>query len=127
MSRLGAQAKAFQSFTGAAYEDRCTIRRKISAKSGLDTTYSTSVIASNVPCRIRPASASERELAAATEAATSYAVRMPFWQGLSPVSLDSTCSLDIAPRDRIADYTLHVIAPLPSSGTVIDTVAVKQS
>jgi hypothetical protein len=52
---------------------------------------------------------------------------MPAWQGNTPITLDSLCSLDVAARGEIASYTLTVIAPLPSSGLKVDAVTERQS
>src|SRR5690242_15768209 len=115
MGRLTAQGKAFQSFAAAAYDDRCTIR-KVSKIKGVDmgNTNGETILASDVPCRLSPSSAQEREIAGATEGSTAYTVRIPFWQNGSPITIDSTCYFDIAAREGVAAQTLHVVAPLPS-------------
>jgi hypothetical protein len=127
MDRLTAQGQAFAIIAAAMYTDRCTIRRRRSTKVGLDTTFASEVLASNVPCRIRPSSAYEKETAGATQGSTAYTVRMPAWDGQTPLILDSKCLLDIAARGEVEAQTLTVIAPLPSSGTKLDAVAVSQS
>lgn len=128
MDRLTTQGQAFEVMAGAMYTDRCTIRR-VSKVKGADmgSTNSEMILASNVPCRLSPASAQERQIAGATEGSTAYTVRIPYWQEGTPITLDSTCYFDIAARELVAAQTLHVIAPLPGSGTKIDAVAEKQS
>lgn len=113
----------------AMYVDRLTIRR-VSKVKGADmgNTNTETVLASDVPCRLKASSAQERQIAGATEGSTAYTVRMPYWQNETPIQLDSTCYLDIAARDGgVAAQTLHVIAPLPGSGTLIDVVVERQS
>lgn len=127
MDRLTAQSKGFESFTKAAYGDKCTIKRKVSSKQGLDTIYSHQVIAVNVPCRKWPSTADERQVAGATQGSTAYTVRLSLWQGDSVIDLDSTCFLEIAARGKVEAQTLQVVAPLPSSGAGIDAVAIRQS
>jgi hypothetical protein len=128
MGRLAAQGQAFQAFASAAYEDRCTIRRVSKVKgSDMGSTNAETILASNVPCRLSPASADERVIAGATEGSTAYTVRIPFWQGEHPITVGSTCYLDIAAREGVGAQSLAVKAPLPSSGTKVDMVAIRQS
>lgn len=128
MDRLTAQGKAFAVQAAAMYTDRCNIVRRVSQKSGLDNTYAPQTVASDVPVRIRPSSAQEKETAGATQGSTAYTVRMPAWDGDTLIALDSTCVLEIAARDGgVEAQTLNVVAPLPSSGTKLDAVAVRQS
>lgn len=129
MDRLTAQGQAFSTMAEAMYTDRCTIRRRVASKAADGGNLVTDhVLAADVPCRIRPSSAQEKEIAAATQGSTAYTVRIPAWQHEVPVDLDSSCFLDIAARDGgVEAQTLSVVAPLPSSGTQIDAVAVRQS
>jgi len=125
VDRLTAQGQAFSVMATAMYTDRCTIRR-VSKVKGADmgNTNSETILASDVPCRLQPSSAQEREVAGATEGSTAYTVRLPYWQNDVPVALDSTCYLDIAAREGgVEAQTLHVVAPLPGSGTKLDAVA----
>lgn len=129
MDRLTAQGKALEVITAAAYDDRCTIRR-VSKVKGADmgNTNRETILATDVPCRLSPSSAQEREIAGAQEGSTAYTVRFPYWQNGAPITLDSTCYLDIAAREGgVASQTLHVVAPLPGSGTKIDAVAERTS
>lgn len=129
MDRLTAQGKAFASHAEAAYDDRCTIR-KVSKVKGADmgNTNSETILATDVPCRLSSPTAQERQIAGATEGSTAYMVRIPYWQNDTPITLDSTCYFDIAAREGgVPAQTLHVIAPLPGSGTKIDAVAEKIS
>lgn len=128
MDLLTKKGKMFANIAEKMYTDRCTIR-KVSKAKGADmgNTNSQTILAANVPCRLSPASAQERLTAGATEGSTTYAVRIPYWQDDTPIRLDSTCYLDIAARGEVEAQTLHVIAPLPGSGTKIDAVAERQS
>lgn len=128
MDRLTAQGQALATIVAAMYTDRCVIRR-VSKVKGADmgNRNSETILASAVPVRLTPASATERQIAGATEGATAYKVRLAPWQGDVPVELDSTCYLDIAARGRVEAQTLHVIAPLPSSGLKLEAVAERQT
>lgn len=127
MDRLTAQSQAFATIAQAVYTDRCTIKRKVSTKSGLDTTFTQQIVATNVPCRLRPSSAEEKQIAQATQGSTAYTVRIPMWQGQSVIEIDSKCFLEIAARGKVEAQTLQVVAPLPSSGAGIDAVAIRQA
>lgn len=127
MDRLTTQGKALSVIRAATYTDRCTIKRKVSQKSGLDTTYTQQIVAVDVPVQIKPASAAERQIAGATQGSTAYSVRLPAWQGDSVIDLDSKCFLEIAARGEVEAQTLQVIAPLSSSGVKLEAVAVRQS
>jgi hypothetical protein len=128
MGRLAAQSSAFSTIAEATYEDRCTIRRRtITKSSDGGNLVSPQTLASNVPIRIKPSSAQEKEIAGATQASIALTVRMPALQGSELIALDSLCSLDVDARDGLAAYTLAVVAPLPSSGTKIDAVALRQA
>jgi len=128
MDRLTAQGHAFATSSAAMYDDRCTIRR-VSKTKGADMGNKSveTILATDVPCKLSPASAQERQVAGATEGSTAYKVRIPFWTGSEPLQLDSACYFDIAARGRVEAQTLHVIAPLRGSGTRIDAVAERQS
>jgi hypothetical protein len=127
MGRLTAQGKAFASHAEVAYEDHCTIRRRVVTKdSGGGNLPRDQIIASNVPCRIKPSSVGEKQLAGATQSATAYTVRVPRLHLGQSLRIDSTCFLDIAARDEVEAQTLSVVAPLPHTGYV-DAVAVRQS
>lgn len=127
MDRLTAQELAFSTIAKATYSDRCTITRKVSAKSGLDTTYTHQVVATDVPIRLRPSSAQEREVAGAVQGTTAYTARIPLYQNGNVIELDSKCFIEIAARGKVEAKTLQVIAPLPSSGAGIDAVAIRQA
>lgn len=127
MDRETAQSQGFASFTKAAYRDRCTIKRKVSAKSGLDTTYTQEIVATDVPVRLRPSTAQERQVAGATQGSTAFTARIPAWQGQDIIEIDSKCFLEIAARGKVEAQTLQVVAPLPSSGAGIDAVAIRQT
>lgn len=123
MSRLTAQGQAFSVSQGAMYDDRCTIRRVSKVKgSDMGSTNLETVLAANVPCRLSPSSAQERQIAGAEEGSTAYTVRLAEWQNGAHVRIDSTCYLDIAARDGgVEAQTLHVVAPL--RGSQLDAVA----
>jgi hypothetical protein len=59
------------------------------------------ILASDVPIKLTPASAQERQIAGATEGSTAFKIRIPYWQAGTPIK----------------------VAPLPGSGTKIDAVA----
>ena len=113
----------------AMYEDRATIRRRVRTKAtDGGNLVADEILASDIPIRIKPSSAQEKEIAGATEASTAYTVRMPAWQETVPLVLDSKCFLDIAARDGgVEAQTLSVVAPLPSTGSMLDAVAVRQT
>lgn len=128
MDRTTQVGRDFAIMARAMYDDRCTIVRRVSTKSGLDTVSASQVIATDVPVRIKPSSASEKETAGATVGSTAFTVRMPAWDGDSVIQLDSKCYLEVEARDGgVEAQTLNVIAPLPSSGLKLDAVAVRQS
>lgn len=129
MDRLTAQGQAFSVAAATMYTDRCTIRRVSKVKgSDMGNTNSETILATGLPCRLSSSSATERQIAGATEGSTAYTVRIPYWQNGAPVRLDSTCYLDIAAREGgVPAQTLHVIAPLPGSGTMLDAVAERQA
>jgi hypothetical protein len=122
--RLTRQGKAHSASALRKFTDRCTIR-KVSKVKGPDmgNVNRETILASDVPCKLSPSSADERQIAGATEGRAAYTVRIPFWQGDTPIDVDSTCYFDIAARGEVEAQTLHVIAPLPGSGTKIDAVA----
>lgn len=125
MDLLTAKGKMFANAAKDKYTDRCTIR-KLSKVKGADmgNTNRETIIATDVPCRLSPSSAQERQIAGATEGAAVYTVRLPYWQDDTPIQVDSTCYFDIAAREGgVGAQTLHCIAPLPDSGTRIDAVA----
>ena len=128
MDRLTRQGQANANTAERKYTDRCSIRR-VSKTKGADMGNKSveTTLASDVPCSLSPASAREREIAGATQGSTAFKGRIPYWQGDTPIQIDSTCYFDIAARGRVEAQTLHVIAPLPGSGTRIDAVAERQS
>lgn len=127
--RLTIIGKGIATARAAMYSDRCTIRR-VSKMKGADmgNVNTETVLASDVPCRIRPASATEREIAAATEATVVYAVRMPAWQSSERVTIDSQCEIELAFRDGAASPSdrLRVVAPLNNQGTAVDFLVTQQ-
>lgn len=127
MDRLTAQSQAFSTIAKAVYSDRCTIKRKVSAKSGLDTTYTHEIVATDVPVRLRPSTAQERQVAGATQGSTAFTARIPSWQGGNVIEIDSKCFLEIAARGKVEAQILQVVAPLPSSGAGIDAVVIRQA
>jgi hypothetical protein len=128
MDRTTTQGQAFETIAGAMYDDRCTIRRRVMTKDTAGGNVPVNqILASDVPVKIRPASVSEVEFAGATQGRSVFAVRLPAWQGETPIDLSSPCFLDIAARGEVEAHTLSVVAPLPSSGARLDAVAVMQS
>ncbi len=128
MDRLTAQGKAYSTVQAAEYTDRCTIRRVSKGKgSDLGNMNVETVLATNVPLRLKVSSATERDIAGAREGSTAYTVRLAAWQNGVLVQLDSTCYLDIAARGEVEAQTLHVIAPLHQSGLKLEAVTERQS
>lgn len=126
--RTTQQGQAFETIAGAMYDDRCTIRRRVTTKSSSGgNLVNDQIVAADVPVRINPSSAQEKEIAGATQGSTAFTVRMPAWQNETPIDLSSPCFLDIAARDGVEAHTLSVVAPLPSSGAKLDAVAVEQT
>lgn len=130
MDRLTAQGQVFGTMARAMYVDRCTIRQRTNTKTASGANLpGVNVIASDVPIKIRPASADEKEVAGALQGSTAFSVSIPSWQGQTVTELDSTCSLEIAARaeGKVEAQTLQVVAPLPSSSSKLKAVAVRQS
>lgn len=125
--RLTRQGQAFAGAARRMYTDRCNIVRRVSTKSGLDNVLSPQTIATDVPVKIKPSSAEEKQIAGATVGSTAFTVRMPAWDGDTPLALDAQCILEIAARDKVEAHALSVVAPLPSSGVKLEAVAVRQS
>lgn len=125
MDRSTFTGQTFETMAAAMYEDRATIKRRVSTK-GPDggNLISDQILASDVPIRIRPSSAQEKEIAGATQGSTAYTIRIPAWQGPVPIRLDSDCFLDIAARGEVEARSLSIVAPLPGTGSKLDAVAV---
>lgn len=113
----------------AMYDDRCTIRRLTSTTGthGGQIPGSPTVLATDVPCRTRPASATERQVAGATQGETALVIKMPAWHNDAPLTVEARCEIEIAARDAIAAQVLKIIAPLPNQGISIEVVATKVS
>lgn len=128
MDRITAHGRLHASIMAAQYDDRCTIRR-IGKTTGADmgSRSTETIIATDVPCKLSASSGDERVIAGATEGRTALTVRMPAWEGVRPLDLDSNCYLDIAARGEVEAQTLHVIAPLPSSGLKLEAVTERTS
>lgn len=124
MDRLTAQGKAFATSSAAMYTDRMTIRRRTSKSGphGGQIPGAIEVLASNVPCRVRPASASEKQLAGETRGETALLVKAPAWQGSELIEIDATCEIEIAARGPVRAQTLKVVAPLPNQGLTFEVV-----
>ena len=129
MDRTTFTGQAFDTMASAMYDDRATIRRRVRTKAtDGGNLVADEVLASDVPIRIKPSTAQEKEIAGATEGSTAFTVRMPAWQADVPLTLDSKCFLDIAARDGgVEAQTLTVVAPLPSTGSMLDAVATRQT
>lgn len=124
MDRLTAQGKTFGIAAAAMYVDRCTIMRPSSTigPHGGRIPGAPTVLAADVPCRTSPASASERQLAGATQGETALKIRMPAWQDDQLVEVDATCEIIIAARGGIPAQTLKVVAPLPNQGLTLEVI-----
>lgn len=85
------------------------------------------VLASDVPCRVKPASASEKQLAGATQGDLALLVRMPAWQGAELIEIDARCEIIIAARGGMPAQTLKAIAPLPNQGLTLEVVGTRQA
>lgn len=123
IDRLAEQARVR---SARVYPDLCRIVQRVSNKVGLDTRFSTSILAQNIPCLITVSSATEREIAGATVGMTSYTVHMPVRDEDGTIELTSTCYIEVSARGAVAARTFQVIAPLPSD-TTLEAVAVRQS
>lgn len=111
------------------YPDRCIIRRpkSTSGTHGGQKPASPEILAVDVPCKTEPASASEKQLAGATTSETALKVKMPAWQGETPIQIDATCELEIAARGALSAQVLKVVAPLPRRGLTLEVVGTYQS
>lgn len=129
MDLLTEKGKMFGNIAIEMYTDRMTIRRQTSTKgpAGGNLPSTPVILASNVPCRIRPASATEREVAGATQGANAFLVKAPAWQGSDLIQIDATCELVIAARDSIPEQVLKVVAPLSNQGLTLEVVGTKQA
>lgn len=124
MDRQTFTGQTFETIARAQYEDRATIRRRVSTKApDGGNLVSDQIIASDVPIRIKPSTAQEREIAQATEGTTTYTVRMPAWKDQTLIKLDSDCFVDIAARGEVEARSLAIVAPLPGTGVKLDAVA----
>lgn len=129
MDRLTAQAQVFAVASRAMYTDRMTIRRPASTKGATagNVPSTAEVLATDIPCRIRPASADERELAGATQGTNAFVVKAPALDGSSLIQIDSKCELVIAARGHVPAQTLKAVSPLPNQGMSFEVVATKQA
>lgn len=127
MDLLTKKGQMFGNIAEKMYTDRMTIRRQTTTKgpAGGNIPGAPLILASNVPCRIKPASANERELAGATQGANAYLIKSPAWQGSELIQIDATCEIVIAARDIIPEQILKVIAPLSNQGLTIEVVGTK--
>lgn len=129
MDRLTTTGLAFSVMAKAMYVDRMTIRRQTSTKgpTGGNILGLPVILAANVPCRIKPASAAEREIAGATEAITAFTIRAPaFSEDSELIEIDERCELVIAARDGgVPEQILKCVAPLPNNGVTFEVVATK--
>lgn len=124
MDRLTRQGRSQANTAARKYTDRCTVRTIATVKGahGGQVPGIGEVLVTNHPCRIRPASASERQLANATESVAAYTVRMPAWAGDNAIQVQARGEIEIAARDGIAARVLKVLAPLSNQGLWIEVV-----
>lgn len=129
MDRLTKQGLMYGRISAKQYSDRMTIRRRVSKTGphGGQIPNGFDVLASNVPCRVTPASASEREFAGETQGQTALTVNAPAWQGSELIEIDATCEIEIARRGKIPAQTLKVVAPLPNQGLTFAVVGTKRA
>lgn len=122
--RLTEQGRVFGNVSRAMYGDRMTIRRRApkSGPHGGQLPGAPVVLASNVPCRVRPATASEKQLAGQTTGETALRVKAPAWQGSELIEIDATCEIEIAARGPVPAQILKVVAPLPNQGLTFEVV-----
>ena len=128
MDRITAQGQAFGVIAAAQYVDRMTIQRRKSTKgpTGGNIPADPEVLAENVPCRITPTSASEKELVGQTTETELYTVKAPAFQGSELIEIDAQCEIVIAAREGgVAAQTLICVAPLPNNGLTFEVVATK--
>jgi len=124
MDRLTKQALIFQSSSKKSYTDRMTIRQRgtTSGPHGGQVPGAALVLASNVPCKVRPANANEKQLAGATEGEIALLVKAPALQNSEMIVIDATCEIEIAARGKMKAQTLKVVAPLPNQGLTFEVV-----
>lgn len=129
MDRLSRQGQAHANTAQRKYTSRCTIRRAGTTKGphGGQIPATPEVLASGVPCDVAPASASEKQLAGATVSETALKVRMPAWQGETPMEIDATCEIEIHALGALPAQLLKVVAPLPRRGLTLEVVGTYRS
>ena len=122
--RLTNQGRIFRNIAAAQYRDRMTIRRRASKSGphGGQLPGEPEVLATNVPCRVRPATASETQRAGQTEGETALLVKAPAWQGSGLIAIDATCEIEIAARGPVPAQVLKVVAPLPNQSLTFEVV-----
>lgn len=127
--RLTDQGRAFGNISRAMYRDRMTIRRRTSTSGphGGQVPGTAVVLARDVPCRTRPADASEKQLAGETTGEIAIVVKAPAWQGSDLIEIDATCEIEIAPRGRVPAQTLKAVAPLPNQSLTFEVVGTKRA
>lgn len=127
--RLTEQGRVFGNISAAMYKDRMTIRRRgtKSGPHGGQVPGAALVLARNVPCKVRPANANERQLAGQTEGEIALLVKAPAWQGSELIDIDATCEIEIAARGPIPAQTLKAVAPLPNQGLTFEVVGTKRA
>jgi len=128
VDRLTAQGRAFSTAAAAMYTDRMIVRRQTSTSGphGGSIPAPPTILATNVPCRYRPASAQETELAGATFGSAAYYIKAPALQGSRLIEIDARCEVEIAARHGgVPAQVLKVVAPLANQGVAIEFVATK--
>lgn len=128
MDRLTYQGQCFARMAAAMYADRCTIRRVTKSKAAdMGDLVDDEILAIDIPCRLRIASANEMAFAGGLEGNVAFTVRLPAWKDDAVLTLDSNCFLDIAARGEVEAHTLAVVAPLPYSGLLLEAVTERRT
>lgn len=127
--RLTEQGRVFGNISRAMYKDRMTIRKRSSTSGphGGQVPGGFTVLASNVPCRVRPANANETQLAGQTTGEIALVVKSPAWQGSDLIDIDATCEIEIAARGSIPAQTLKAVAPLPNQSLTFEVVGTRRA
>lgn len=129
MDRLTKQGLMYGTISAKSYTDRMTIRRRKSKSGphGGQLPGGFDVLASNVPCRVTPASASEREFLGETQGQTALTIKAPAWQGSELIEIDATCEIEIAARGKVPARTVKAVAPLPNQSLTFEVVGTSRA
>lgn len=123
MGHMTAMAEAYGIASDAMYEDRVTFNKSAITKgtSAGNVVGAPAAIATAIPCRYRPASASEIQRAGKTIAGSAYMICVPASYEGALVQVDSECQAVVAARNGgEVSRTFNVVAPLRKQGIEIE-------